>query len=64
MINAVHDYVRSKVEHLEEDQIMYEMMEKVIEMVQDGTILEIAVNTAEKEGVVNTTVFTDLFEKY
>lgn len=64
MINAVHDYVRSKVEHLEEDQIMYEMMEKVIEMVQDGKILEIAMNAAEKEGAVNTTVFTDLFENY
>ncbi|MOA28105.1 hypothetical protein D3C78_1490300 [compost metagenome] len=56
--------MRSKVEHLEEDQIMYEMMEKVIEMVQDGTILEIAVNAAKKEGVANTTVFTDLFENY
>jgi len=64
MITAVHDFVRSKIEHLEEDQIMYEMMEKAIEMVQNGTILKIATEVAANEAIVNTTAFTGQFEKF
>ena len=64
MITAVHHFVRSKIEHLEEDQIMYEMMEKAIEMVQDGTILKIAIEIAAKDAVANTTAFTEQFENF
>lgn len=64
MITAVHEFVRSKIEHLEEDQIMYEMMEKAIKMVQDGTILKIATEIAMQENVVNTTLFSGLFEEF
>lgn len=64
MITAVHNFVRSEIEHLEEDQIMYEMMEKAIGMVQDGTILKIARDLAAEGDVANTTVFTDLFEHF
>lgn len=64
MITAVHDFVRSKIQHLEEDQIMYEMMEKAIEMVQDGTILKIAREIAMQENVVNTTNFSGQFENF
>ncbi|WP_316815667.1 histidine ammonia-lyase [Pedobacter nyackensis] len=64
MVTAVHDFVRSKIEHLEEDQIMYEMMEKAIEMVQNGTILQIATEIAAQENVVNTTAFSGQFENF
>ncbi|SMC58071.1 histidine ammonia-lyase [Pedobacter nyackensis] len=64
IITAVHDFVRSKVEHLEEDQIMYEMMETTIEMVQSGTILKIAEDLAAKENVAYTTAFTAQFEQF
>jgi histidine ammonia-lyase len=64
MITAVHDFVRSKIDHLEEDQIMYEMMEKAIEMVQNGTILQIATEVAAKAAIANTTAFTLQFEEF
>lgn len=64
MITAVHDFVRSKIEHLEEDQIMYEMMERAIEMVQNGTVLQIAREVAAKYKVNHTTAFTEQFENF
>lgn len=64
MVAAVHGFVRSKIEHLEEDQIMYEMMEKAIEMVKDGMILQIATEIAAQENVMNTTAFSDQFEHF
>jgi histidine ammonia-lyase len=64
MITAVHDFVRSKIDHLEEDQIMYEMMEKAIEMVQNGTILQIATEVAAKAAIANRSAFTLQFEEF
>ncbi|TCC99261.1 histidine ammonia-lyase [Pedobacter hiemivivus] len=64
IVTAVHEFVRSKIEHLEEDQIMYEMMEKAIEMVQSGTILQIATDIAALEKVHFTTAFDTQFENF
>lgn len=64
MITAVHDYVRSTIGHLEEDQIMYEMMEKAIGMVQGGTILQITADVAAREHIPYTTDFTARFEEF
>nr|WP_121273577.1 histidine ammonia-lyase [Pedobacter schmidteae] len=64
MITEVHNFVRSKIEHLEKDQIMYEMMEKAIEMVQDGTILQLANEVAAKSHVANTTEYSNRFESF
>lgn len=64
MINAVHDYVRSRIGHLEEDQIMYDMMEKAIGMVQGGTILRITAEVAAREHIPYTTDFTARFEEF
>lgn len=64
MITAVHDYVRSKIGHLEEDQIMYEMMEEAIGMVQNGTILQITAEVAAREQIPYTTEFTARFEEF
>ncbi len=64
VINAIHDYVRSKISHLEEDQIMYEMMESAIEMVQSGNLLQLSAKIAAREEISNSAEFSDLFEKY
>ena len=64
VITAVHKFVRSKIAHLEEDQIMYEMMEKAIELVQRGTVLQIATELAAKGEFAHSTVFDDQFEKF
>lgn len=39
---AVHDFVRTEIDHFEEDQIMYDRMENAIQMVQQGKIVAIA----------------------
>lgn len=42
ILAAVHDFVRTEIDHFEEDQIMYDRMENAIEMVQKGKIVAIA----------------------
>jgi len=46
ILAAVHDFVRTEIDHFEEDQIMYDRMENAIKMVQKGKIVAVA-NEAE-----------------
>lgn len=64
LIEAVHGFVRSKVTHLEQDQIMYEMMQNAIDMVQSGSIVKLLADTAAKENVLYETAFQTQFETY
>lgn len=57
-ITAVHRFIRSKIPHLEEDQIMYEMMEKVIQLVQNGEIFKIAADLKSDEAIAHAELFT------
>jgi histidine ammonia-lyase len=61
VINAVHDAVRSKVSHIEEDQIMYNLMQTTIDLVQSGELLEIAQKAQDQ---MSTEGFNEEFEKY
>jgi histidine ammonia-lyase len=63
VIEAVHQLVRSKVAHLEEDQIMYEMMQATIDMVQSGAIVQLANAVAAREAIPQTT-FHSTFENF
>ena len=42
ILAAVHDFVRTEIDHFEEDQIMYDRMENAIKMVQKGEIVAVA----------------------
>ncbi|KQM75158.1 histidine ammonia-lyase [Pedobacter sp. Leaf216] len=42
ILAAVHDFVRTEIDHFEEDQIMYNRMENAIEMVKKGKIVAVA----------------------
>ncbi len=64
LIEAVHGFVRSKVAHLEQDQIMYEMMQTVVDMVQSGSIVKLLAKTAVKENVLYETAFQTQFETF
>ncbi|WP_293305110.1 histidine ammonia-lyase [Pedobacter sp. UBA5917] len=48
ILAAVHGFVRTEIDHFEEDQIMYDRMENAIQMVKDGKIVATA-SKAEKE---------------
>jgi len=39
---AVHNFVRSEIDHFEEDQIMYDRMETAISLVQTGKVVSVA----------------------
>ncbi|MGM9476737.1 histidine ammonia-lyase [Pedobacter sp. GSP4] len=47
ILASVHHFVRTEIDHFEEDQIMYDRMENAIQMVQQGKIVEAAL-AAEK----------------
>ncbi|MBT2564527.1 histidine ammonia-lyase [Pedobacter sp. ISL-68] len=42
ILAEVHDFVRTEIDHFEEDQIMYDRMEDAIKMVQKGEIVAVA----------------------
>jgi histidine ammonia-lyase len=42
ILAAVHDFVRTEIDHFEEDQIMYDRMENAIQMVQQGKVVAAA----------------------
>ncbi|WP_051691859.1 histidine ammonia-lyase [Pedobacter borealis] len=46
ILAAVHDFVRTEIDHFEEDQIMYDRMEHAIQMVQQGKIVAVASEAA------------------
>jgi len=46
ILAAVHDFVRTEIDHFEEDQIMYDTMENAIEMVKQGKIVAVASKAA------------------
>ncbi|KRT17417.1 histidine ammonia-lyase [Pedobacter ginsenosidimutans] len=50
ILAAVHDFVRTEIDHFEEDQIMYDRMENAIKMVQQGKIVAVA---TEAESTLN-----------
>jgi len=47
ILAAVHGFVRSEIDHFEEDQIMYDRMETAIKLVQTGSVVSVA-EQAEK----------------
>jgi len=47
ILAAVHDFVRTEIDHFEEDQIMYDRMENAIQMVQQGKIVVAAIKAEQ-----------------
>ncbi|KIA93122.1 histidine ammonia-lyase [Pedobacter kyungheensis] len=47
ILTAVHNFVRTEIDHIEEDQIMYNSMETVINLVKSGKVVSVA-KEAEK----------------
>lgn len=48
ILAAVHDFVRTEIDHFEEDQIMYDRMENAIRMVKDGKIVAVATRAGKE----------------
>lgn len=64
MMSAMHDHVRSKISHIEADQIMHEDMETAIEMVKSGDLLRIAKEISVLQNFESPIPSATLFENY
>ena len=59
---AIHELVRSKVPHIEDDGIMYEMMETCIDMIRKKELVQLARKTAAMDGYSYQTPFSEYFD--
>ncbi|MEQ9403540.1 MAG: histidine ammonia-lyase [Cyclobacteriaceae bacterium] len=63
-MQEVHKHIRTYIEHVSEDKIMYEDMEKAIELVRSKTLIEIARKAAIGSGTPLETSFSSSFDTY
>ncbi|MFT6868207.1 MAG: histidine ammonia-lyase [Cyclobacteriaceae bacterium] len=64
IMSAMHVQVRSKIDHIEADQIMYENMEIAIEIVRSGELFHIAKEMALEESFDTPLPAYELFENF
>lgn len=64
MMTAIHDQVRSQIDHIEADQIMYENMETAIDIIKKGNLIDIATEVSTNEKLDSPKPFAQLFENY
>ena len=60
VLEKVHDFIRSKIDHVEEDRIFSDDIEKAIEIIKNGEIPKI---THDKE-YFHKGEYDELFEVY
>ncbi|WP_140936578.1 histidine ammonia-lyase [Sphingobacterium lumbrici] len=61
VIEAIHQYIRKHIPHIEEDQPMQELLDAALYMIKSGILLDIARETA---GTCNIDVFGDGVEYF
>lgn len=64
IMTALYEHVRTKINHVTEDQIMYEDMETAIEIIRSGELLKLAREVAEKEELELETQWSGEFDRY
>ncbi|HCD87692.1 MAG TPA: histidine ammonia-lyase, partial [Algoriphagus sp.] len=61
IMTAIYNHVRSKIEPVVQDRILYEDMEEAIQLIQSGELLKLAYSTASQEGLEFDTQWSYLF---
>lgn len=64
IMSAVHEHVRSKIDHITIDGVMNETMEIAIEMVKNKELLMVAQDQAQQHSLSLNTEFTSDFDRY
>ncbi|MEQ8626095.1 histidine ammonia-lyase [Ekhidna sp.] len=64
IMGAIHEHVRSKIDHITEDGVMNEKMETAIEMVKNKELVRVAWEKADAEGISLDTDFSSDFDSY
>ena len=64
ILQAVHDYIRSKIDHILKDEVMNEIMETAIAMIRNKELIEVANEVASKHLLSLETPFSTDFDNY
>ncbi len=63
-MQAIHDFVRKSIDHIEKDRVMSDDMEKAINMVKTGSLVEIVDKALAKENLNLETSFSTDFDRF
>lgn len=63
IVQAIHAHIRRHINHVEHDQILYELMQCSIDMVQRGDLPQLARAVSEQENLPYATPFSDVFDR-
>lgn len=64
ILDEIHAFVREEIPHLEDDQLMYPLMEQCIAWVSAGFISTFARHLADKHGLPYQTDYHEQFDQY
>lgn len=64
IMGAIHSYVREKIDHIEKDGIMYEYMEKAVEMVKHKRLVELVKGSITTDNLSIETTFSSEFDQF
>ena len=64
IISAIHKYIRTQIDHAEEDRVFAHDINKAIQIIEKREILNIYDKTAKKLKISTKTKFEKYFEKY
>ncbi len=64
IIGAVHQHIRSKIDHTDQDRVMNEDIETAINMVKNNELTSVAYDTANQNGLTLETAFSTDFDEF
>ncbi len=64
IIENLHQHIRTRIPHLEEDQPMQDILDNALEFVKKGDLLRIANDVATQQGVSYKEAFAEHFENF
>lgn len=64
ILETVHDFVRKKITHADKDRVFADDIEKAIEIIKSGIVLDLAKELNKKNKLGFNSKFNDLFEEY
>lgn len=64
IIEAVHQAVRQQIPHVEDDQVMEDIISHALQFIQSGTLLDVARNTATEAKQDYITVHAEKFDTF
>lgn len=64
VVEAMHQHIRTKIPHIEEDQPMQEILDNALSMIKSGELIQVAKETADRNNVAYLGDGFEYFENY